>query len=87
MAADSRYRVILTGYGKGKGEYYIELDFAKAFEISHADAKALFKALPATLKEDVSESEAEQFKLLIETAGAKCELEDMRFNISGLSLV
>ena len=35
---EERYRVILNGYGEGKGEYYIEEDFAKLFKMTREQA-------------------------------------------------
>ena len=81
------YRVILTGYEPNKGEYYIELDYGKLFDLTQAQAKQLFKNLPHTVAEGISKAEAEILKEKINGAGAKCEIEDARFNISHLSLL
>ena len=80
------FRVILTGYASKKGEYYIEEAFAQAFSITHAEARQIFKSLPNTLREGLSLAEAEEFKAAVVAAGASCDIENMRFNISHLSL-
>lgn len=80
------YRVILKGYSTGKGEYYIEVDFASLFKISREKAKDLLGSAPMVIKENLSLEKAKQYKLAIEKAGALCELENMKFDTSGLSL-
>lgn len=80
------YRVVLQGYAPGKGEYYIELDFAKLFKIEHEKAKQLFNSLPATIKENITKDQANKYKTAIEKTGAICEVESMKFNFNGLSL-
>ena len=81
------FRVKLTGYGANKGEYYIELDYGKLFNMTQAEARVLFKSLPHVVAEGISQVEAEALKEKINAAGAKCEVEDMRFNLSHLSLM
>ncbi len=81
-----QYRVILKGYKSGKGEYYIEEDFGKLFKITQKEARAYFAETPKMLKENIPSEEAEQFKKAISDIGAECEVEDMRFDLSGLSL-
>ena len=68
--AEDRYRVILKGYAAGKGEYYIELEFSKAFNIPREKAKELLSSSPTTLKEDIPLAEAKKYKQVIEAAGA-----------------
>jgi len=84
--AEASYRVVLQGYAPGKGEYYIEMDFAKLFKIEHEKAKQLFNSLPATIKEDLTIDQANKYKAAIEKTGAICEVENMKFNFKGLSL-
>lgn len=81
-----QYRVILKGYKSGKGEYYIEEDFGKLLDITQKEARSYFAETPKTLKQDLSREDAEQFKNNINDIGADCEVEDMRFDLSGLSL-
>lgn len=81
-----QFRVILKGYKSGKGEYYIEEDFGNLFNITQKEARAYFAEVPKTLKENIQVEEAEQLKKAIHDIGADCEVEDMRFNLSGLSL-
>lgn len=83
---EEKYRVILNGYSTGKGEYYVECDFAKLFNITNEKAKELFNSAPVTLKEGLSSEQANQYRKSVEKVGAKCEVESMRFNFSGLSL-
>ncbi len=80
------YRVILKGYSTEKGEYYIEEDFSKLFNITIDKAKDLLKSSPVTIKENLSLEHANQYKVKIEETGALCEIETMRFDTSGLSL-
>ena len=84
--SEDLFRVILKGYTSGKGEYFIELEFAKLFKITPEKAKELLKSSPKTIKENLSREQAEKYKRAIEHAGALCELENMRFDTSGLSL-
>jgi len=84
--SEELYRVIVKGYQSGKGEYYVEQDFAKLSKITPEKAKALLQAGPKTVKENVSREEAEKLKAAIEKTGAACEIESMKFDLSGLSL-
>lgn len=84
--SEQTYRVILQGYSGDKGEYYIELEFAKLFKLSPEKTKELFNSAPTILKEKLSLEQAEKYKRAIEKTGALCELENMKYNISGLSL-
>lgn len=86
LMAEDRFRVILTGYSTGKGEYYIEADFAGRFNMTAEKAKTLFDAVPTILKEDLSFEQANQYKDSVEKTGGLCEIESMKFNFSGLSL-
>ncbi len=86
MVEEEKFRVILKGYGSDKGEYYIEQEFAALFKIPQEKAKALFKAVPKTIKEDMTKDQAKKYKAAIEKTGAKCEIESTRFDLSGLSL-
>jgi len=83
---EDQFRVILTGYSTGKGEYYIEADFAERFNITAEKARALFNAAPTILKQDLSLQQANQYKDSVEKTGGLCEVESMKFNFSGLSL-
>lgn len=84
--SEQPYRVILQGYSSDKGEYYIELEFAKLFKISPEKTKELFSSVPKVIKENLSLEQAEKYKKAIEKTGAVCELENMKYDISGLSL-
>ena len=84
--ADDVYKVILKGYAAGKGEYYIEEDFAKLFKISREKAKELFAQVPVTLKQNISEAEAQRYQDALKHIGAKCEIENTRFDLGGLTL-
>lgn len=84
--AEEQYRVILKGYGEGKGEYYIEEDFAKLFKISREKAKELFEQAPLTIKKNLSAEQAQRYESAIKNTGAKCEIENMKFDLGGLSL-
>ncbi len=84
--SEELYRVVLKGYSAGKGEYYIEVEFAKLFKIPHEKAKELFNSSPAIIKENLPFEQANQYKNAIEKTGALCEMESMKYNISGLSL-
>ncbi|MCW8956442.1 MAG: hypothetical protein OQL09_06135 [Gammaproteobacteria bacterium] len=84
--SEDLYRVILKGYSADKGEYYIEVDFAKLFKISPEKARELFGSLPATIKENLPLEKANQYKSAILKTGALCEVESMQFNVGGLSL-
>ena len=37
--SEELYKVILKGYSRGKGEYYIEEDFVRLFKITNEKAK------------------------------------------------
>jgi transcriptional regulator CtsR len=80
------YKIVLTGYTADKGEYYIEVGFSKLFKISYEEAKELFKNVPTTIKDGLSIDQAKQYKKEIEKIGAKCEIDDMRYDFSGLSI-
>lgn len=84
--AEDTYKVILQGYGSGKGEYYVEEDFAKLFHITREKAKELFSQAPVTIKKDLSEAEANRYQEAVKNTGAKCEIENMKFDLGGLSL-
>jgi ribosomal protein L7/L12 len=84
--AEELYKVILKGYKTGKGEHYVEQDFAKLCKLTPEKAKALLKAAPKKIKENLSKEEAEKFKEAIEKTGAACEIESMKYNLDGLSL-
>lgn len=84
--SQEQYRVILTGYATSKGEYYVEIDFAKLFKITREKAKELFKTSPTTIKEGLSLEEANQYKSAIEKTGATCDVENMKYDLGGLSL-
>lgn len=84
--AEELYRVILQGYGDGKGEFYIEEDFAKLFKISREKAKELLSGEPMTIKENLPEEAAKRYEAAIKNTGARCEIENMKFDLGGLSL-
>ena len=84
--AEEVYKVILKGYSADKGEHYIEEDFANLFKIDRDKARKLFSSLPNTIRENLSLDEANQYKKAIEKTGAICEVESMKYNLSGLSL-
>lgn len=84
--AEELYRVILKGYGDGKGEYYIEEDFAKLFKITREKAKELLTGEPMTIKKNIPEEDAKRYEAAIKKTGALCEIENMKFNLDGLSL-
>ncbi len=86
MMAEEQYRIILKGYLAGKGEYYIEQDFAKLCKITPEKAKELFNASPTIIKENLSSEQASQYKKTLEATGAICEIESMKFDFSGLTL-
>jgi len=83
---EAKFEVVLKGYGSDKGEYYIEKDFAEMFKLPIEKVKRLFKSTPRVLKENMTEAEAEKFQKAIQATGAKCEVVDNRYDISGLSL-
>lgn len=80
------YRVVLLGFNSGKGEYYIEKEFADLFKISHDKAKAMFRAAPTVVRENISLPEAQKYEEAINRTGASCEVENMNFNISSFSM-
>lgn len=83
------YRIILEGYLPGKGEFYIEEDFAKVAQIPLEKARALFKSCPVKLTEGLSEADTEKYIAIMKKVGAKCAKEDMRnsFDLDHLSVV
>jgi len=83
---EESYRVILTGYGSGKGEHYIEEAFAKLFKITLDQAKQVLKEVPKTLKENLTLDVANKYKAAIDNTGAKCDIENMRYDTSKFSL-
>lgn len=84
--AEAMYRVILQGYAAGKGEYYVEVEFAKLFKLTPQKAKEVLKSAPTKIKENLPLEQAEKYKSAIEKIGAICELENMKYDTSGLSL-
>lgn len=84
--SEELYRVVLAGYKSGKGEYYIEQDLADLFKITREKARELLQAAPKMIKENLSLEEATKYKEAIEKTGAGCEVENMKFNLGGLSL-
>ena len=84
--SEELYRVVLKGYSTGKGEYYIEEEFANLFKITHEKAKELFSSLPTTIKDSISLEQANQYKGAIDKTGAVCDVESMKYNFNGLSL-
>jgi hypothetical protein len=83
---DTNFRVILLGFSSGKGEYYIEKEFAELFKISHEISKGMFRSVPTTIRENITLVEAQKYVQAIKKTGASCEVENMKFDISGLSL-
>ena len=84
--SEEQYRVILKGYGTGKGQYYIETDFAELFNITQEKAKKIFKSCPAIIKENISFEQASKYQDAIEKTGALCEVESTKYDLGGLSL-
>jgi ribosomal protein L7/L12 len=84
--AEELFKVILKGYKSGKGEHYVEQDFAKLCKMTPEKARELLKAAPKKIKENLTKEEAERFKEAIEKTGAACEIESMKYNFGGLSL-
>jgi ribosomal protein L7/L12 len=84
--AEEKYRVVLTGYSGDKGEYYIESAFATLFKLKPEQAKKVFQSRPYTLKENLSRTEAERYQEAIKKTGATCEVENMKYNLQGLSI-
>jgi len=80
------YRVILLGFNSGKGEYYIEKEFAELFKISHEKAKTLFRSVPTLIRKNISMEDAQKYEEAIKKTGADCEVENMNVDVSGLSL-
>jgi len=83
---EPKYRIILTGYAGNKGEYYVEMDLSKRFKISREKARELLQGAPTTVRENLTTDQATKYKTVIDATGASCEVENMMFNISGLSL-
>lgn len=84
--SDEVYSVVLKGYQTGKGEYYVEEDFAKLFKITPEKAKKLLNSAPKVIKENLSLEKANQYKKAIDQTGARCEVENTKFNTGELSL-
>lgn len=84
--SDDLYRVIVNGYSSGKGEYYVEQEFARLFKITTEKSRKILHASPKTIKENLTLEKANQYKSMIEKIGVICELENMKFNLSGLTL-
>lgn len=84
--SEEKFRVIVKGYEGGKGEYFIEEDFAKLFKITQKQAHKVLQEAPKTIKENLTKEQAEKYVSAIENCGVKCEMENMKYNFSGLSL-
>ena len=84
--SEELYRVVLTGYGTGKGEYYVEDNVATLFKTTQEKARKLLKDAPTTIKENLSVDQANKYKAAIEKTGATCDVENMKYNISELSI-
>ncbi|MCG6937012.1 MAG: hypothetical protein LJE83_02410 [Gammaproteobacteria bacterium] len=84
--SEDLYRVIVNGYAADKGEYFIEMEFAKLFKITPEKSRKILRASPTTIKMNLSIEKANQYKYAIEKTGVLCELENMKYDISGLSL-
>jgi ribosomal protein L7/L12 len=84
--SEELFRVILKGYQPGKGEYYVEQDFARLCKLTPEKARDLLKTAPKKIKENLTREEADRFKAAIEKTGAACEVESMKFDFDGLSL-
>jgi len=80
------YCVVLLGFSSGKGEYYIEKEFAELFKISQDKAKSMLRNAPTTIRKNISLGEAQRYEQAIKETGALCEVENMAFNTSGLSI-
>ncbi len=80
------YKLVLKGYGSNnKGKYYIEQDLADVLAMERKEVKTLLETCPQTIKEGLSKAEGEKLLAAIEAAGAKCDLDDSRFDFSNLS--
>lgn len=84
--SEQKFNIILTGYGSGKGKYFIESDLAEMFKIERRDARTLLEACPVTIKNELSESIAQRYIDGIEAVGATCEREDLRFDLGKYSI-
>jgi len=84
--SEDLYRVIVNGYSAHKGEYFTEMEFAKLFKITPEKSRKLLSASPKAIKENLPLEKANQYKNAIEKTGVLCELENMKFDLSGLSL-
>ena len=80
------FKVVLLGFNSGKGEYYVEKEFAELFKISHDKAKTMFRSAPTVIRKNISQAEAQKYEQAISKTGALCEVENMSYNISGLSV-
>ncbi len=83
------YKVILQGYDKSnnKGTYYIEIDAAEILQMDRKELKGILENPPHTIKEGLQKEEAEKLEETLSEAGVKCEIEDVRFDLSKFSLV
>ena len=80
------YKLILKGYGSSdKGKYYIEQDLAEVLEMERKEVKNLLETCPHTIREGLSKDEGEKLFAAVEATGAKCDLDDSRFDFSNLS--
>ncbi len=80
------FKVVLLGFNSDKGEYYVEKEFAELFKISHDKAKAMFRSVPTVIRKNISQTEAQKYEKAISITGALCEVENMSYNISTLSI-
>ncbi len=80
------YHVDITGYKTHKGEYYIEKDFARLFNITPQKARELIQNSPTEVKKNITIEEANHFRDKIESVGVSCQIQDMDSKPSELSL-
>ena len=86
--SDVTYKLVLKGYGSNeKGKYYIEQDLAEVLGIERQEAKKLLENNSETIKEGLTKDEGETLEKEIKATGAKCDLEDTRFDLSKFSLM
>ena len=64
----------------------VEQDLAALFKITREKARELLLAAPKTIKENLALEDAAKYKEAIEKTGAACSVENMKFDLGGLSL-
>jgi len=69
----TEFTVVMTSFGAEKIKVIKEVRGTTA--LGRAEAKALFEAVPATIKESITKDEAEEIKGKLESVGAVVELQ------------